>query len=304
MRAISPGALLACYLAAGAILLVAGHERVYAGGITVHVLVTATVIAATFAPRVPTWLRAWTPLLALLFLYTELPMLIRATGHGRFFDMTVISWETRLFGGQPAISWALAWPARWLSESLHAAYLAYYGIIFSIPAGLWLARRREEFSEAVFALMLTFVACFVCFIAFPVEGPRYLWPGTAPDGPVRRITLALLESRSSPGTAFPSSHVAVATAQTLLGWRYFGWRGLLLLPLTLGLAAGAVYGGFHYAVDVLAGAVFGVLMALTGLELFALVARTADQANATAPTNPLPSADSGSSTSSSGTAST
>jgi membrane-associated phospholipid phosphatase len=304
MRAISPGALLACYLAATAVILVLGHDRVYAGGIVVHLLVLAAVLAATFSSRVPPWLQAWTPLIALLFLYTELPMIIRATGHGQFYDATVISWETKIFGAQPALEWARRWPSPALSEVLHAAYLSYYGIIFAVPVALWVARRRAEFQEAVFALMLTFTACFVCYIAFPVQGPRYLWPGTAPDGIIRAAVVGLLESRSSPGTAFPSSHVAVAAAQALLAWRYFGRRGLVIAPLALGLALGAVYGGFHYAIDAIVGAVFGALLALTGLELFVLVSRTADQANATAPTNPRSPDASDSSTSSSGTAST
>jgi membrane-associated phospholipid phosphatase len=304
MRAISPGALLVCYLGAGAVLLVLGRERVYSGGLAVHLVVLAAIAVATFSRRVPVWLAAWTPLIALLFLYTELPMLIRAAGHGRFYDMTVMSWETRIFDGQPAFEWAMKFPSRLLSETVHAAYLSYYAIIFSVPVMLWLRGRRREFAEAMFVLMLTFVACFVFFIAFPVEGPRYLRAGSAPSGPMRDLTLWLLNARSSQGTAFPSSHVAVATAQSLLAWWYFGPRALVVGLLTLGLGFGAVYGGFHYAIDVIVGAVFGGLLMLTGLELFALIDRTATQANATAPTNPDSPLDSGSSTSSSGTAST
>lgn len=295
---------MVCYLAAGTLLLVLGRDRVYAGGFVVHLLVLVAMAVATFTRRVPMWLTAWAPLIALLFLYTELPMLIRAAGHGQFFDMTVMSWETRVFNGQPAFQWAMATPSRLLSEMLHAAYLSYYLIIFSVPAALWFAGRRDEFSEAVFVLMLTFVACFVCFIAFPVEGPRYLREGAAPEGPFRQITLWLLESRSSRGTAFPSSHVAVSTVQSLLACWYFGRRGAAVAVVALGLALGAVYGGFHYAVDVIAGALLGILLMPAGLALSRLMAGATAQANATAPTNPLSPAENGSSTSSSGTAST
>lgn len=304
MRAISPGALVVCYLAATSLILILNPRRVYDGGIIVHLVVAAAVAVATFSSRIPAWLRAWTPLLAVLFLYTELPMLIRAMGHGRFYDLTVISWESALFR-LSATEWAVQWPSRWVSEALHLAYLSYYPIIFSVPVLLWFRGRRESFSEAVFVVMLTFIACFVCFIAFPVEGPRYLWPNSAPDGPVRSFTVWLLESGSSPGTAFPSSHVAVATTQSILAWMYFRRRGLAIGVLTAGLAAGAVYGGFHYTIDVVVGAAFGGLVTLLGLEVFRLIRRTEAQANATAPTKPLsPSPDIDSSTSSSGTAST
>jgi len=102
--------------------------------------------------------------------------------------------------------------------------------------------RRREFREMVFTLVLCFVLCFACYVVFPVQGPRYLWvdSGDIPVGPVRALTLRLLESNSSRGTAFPSSHVAVAAAQSLLALRYWRRRGLPVLVVTLGLALGAV----------------------------------------------------------------
>lgn len=287
MRAISPGALLTVYLVATTLLLVAGRDRVLPGGLAVHLAVLAAIACATWYSRVPRWLRAWAPLLSLLFLYSELPMLIRAAGHDRFFDATVMGWEAALFGGQPAMEWAARWPAAAISETLHAGYLAYYPIIYGVPAVLWLRRRRDDFAEAVFVVMLTFVLCYACFIAFPVEGPRYAWRSAADEGPIRAFTLWLLDARSSRGSAFPSSHVAVATAQSLLAWRYFGPRGIPVALATLALSLGAVYGGFHYAVDVVAGAALGAVTTVLGLAVCGLLDRRDAQAKATAPTNPV-----------------
>ena len=281
MSAISPGALLVCYLTLTALVLLFGPGATYAAGVVTHLAVLAAVAAATWHRKTPAWLRAWTPILALLFLYSELPMIIRATGHGRFFDATVISWESALFHGQPALAWALRWPSLILSEVLHGAYLSYYGIIVVVPLMLHVQGRAREFNDAMFVLMLTFVACFVCYLALPVQGPRYLWPSRAPAGPVREWTVWLLEARSSRGTAFPSSHVAVATTQSILALRYFGWRGAPVSLLALGLALGAVYGGFHYAIDVVAGAMLAAVV--TGFAVL-LTTRIRSQANATAPT--------------------
>ena len=220
----------------------------------------------TWAPSVPAWLRGWLPLLTLPFLYGEMPALIAAAGTTTPFDSTVIGWESAMFGEQPARTWAVRWPSRSLSELLHAAYLSYYAIIFSVPAALWLTRRREEFVNAMFVLTLTFVVCFAIYVVFPVAGPRYLWqPPRDISGPVRAATLAVLETGSSRGTAFPSSHVAVATTQSLLALRYFGWKAGPLPVVAAGLAAGAVYGGFHYLIDVIAGALLGGLVFLVGL---------------------------------------
>lgn len=251
-----------------------------------HFAVLAAIVATTWLKIVPGWLRLWAPLIVLLFLYSEIPVLIGAAGHGRLFDMKVIQWERAIFGSQPALDWASRWPSRIGSELLHAAYLSYYAIIFSVPAALYLTSRKTEFAEATFVLMLTFVACFACYIVFPVAGPRYLWPAPAtPAGPIRAAVVWLLEARSSRGTAFPSSHVAVAVTQSILAIRYFRRRGLVVAALTLGLALGAVYGGFHYAIDVLAGVIFGAVLTVAGLQRAQrLELRATTHANASAPT--------------------
>lgn len=222
--------------------------------------------------------------MALLFLYTELPALIAAIGHDGPFDATVIAWEQALFGTQPARVWVQRWPSPIVSELLHGAYLGYYAIIVVVPALLYLTRRLREFDEGVFALTGTFVVCFAIYLYFPVAGPRYVWPRPAQphDGLLRGVALALLEARSSRGTAFPSSHVAVAVTQSVLAYRYFGRRGLVVAALTAALAAGAVYGGFHYAVDVLAGAALGLATSALGLAVARRLRRR--QAKAIAPT--------------------
>jgi membrane-associated phospholipid phosphatase len=283
MRAIWPGALLVVYLAGSGVLLLAGDGRISVGASAVHFAVLIALTATTWLPVTPSWLRSWAPLLLLLFLYSEMPVLIQAAGHTETLDTLVIQWEQALFGSQPAQEWARRSPSAALSEVLHLAYLAYYPIIYVVPVVLWLSDRKRDFESAVFALMLTFVACFVAYIIFPVAGPRYLWPSTAPDGLFRRLATWLLEARSSRGTAFPSSHVAVACAQSVLAVRFFGARGAVIPVVTIGLALGAIYGGFHYAVDVLAGAMLGVSAAIAGLLL---MRSFRSQANAIAPTYP------------------
>lgn len=246
-----------------------------------HTTLLLVIALTTLRDRSAPWLRAWAPLLAIFFLYAELPDLITAAGHTAPLDDVVISWEQRLFGGQPAREWAAGDQTPWLSEMLHLAYLAYFPIIYVLPLALWITGRREAFATATFGLMLTFVACFVCYIAFPVAGPRYLWPSSAPDGVFRDVATYLLQAGSSRGTAFPSSHVAVAVAQSILAARFMPRAGVIITMLTVGLGAGAVYGGFHYAVDVAAGALLG---ALTAGSALALHPPREDQPKAIAPT--------------------
>lgn len=199
------------------------------------------------------WL--WYPLLLMPFLYAELPLLSQSLGSG-YHDGAIIAVEGALFGTQPAQTLAGALPYLLLSELLHLGYISYYVLIYGPPLVLFLQRREGAFTEMVFYEMLTFYVCYLIFVFFPVQGPRYLWPAPpgVPDGPVRSLALLVLEAGSSRGAAFPSSHVAVAVMQALLARRLLPRLAPLVAVLAVLLGLGAVYGGFHYAADVVAGA--------------------------------------------------
>jgi membrane-associated phospholipid phosphatase len=204
------------------------------------------------------------PLVLVPALYAELPALNLSVWDGRYFDPWIIRAEELIFGLQPSAEMARALPILPLSELLHSAYLSYYLIIFVPPLLIWWRAGRTALSQAVFALMLTFVAHYIFFIFLPVQGPRYLFPapgGALADGPVYQLAHRILEAGSSRGAAFPSSHVGVAVAQTVTAWR---WLRPLAWPvgvLAIGLALGAIYGGFHYATDAIAGAALGATLA-------------------------------------------
>jgi membrane-associated phospholipid phosphatase len=239
--------LLGAHLALGLALLAAAPQRIResVGGGAIRALVD------------------WYPLLLMPVLYWELPLLGGSLWDGRFFDAVVQGWEARLFGGQPSVELAGRWPWLPLSELLHLFYLAYYPVIYLFPAALYLRGQRESFRATVFAVMLGFTACYVVFTLFPVQGPRYLFPapgGAAAEGWMYQLTHRILESGSSQGAAFPSSHAAIAAVQTVNAGRYLPKAAPLLALITAGICVGAVYGGFHYAIDMAVGAAFGVLV--------------------------------------------
>jgi len=146
---------------------------------------------------------------------------------------------------------------------LHGAYLSYYVVIFLPPLILFVRRdRAREFAATILALTMAFAACFVVFAYWPVEGPRYAWPAPPgmPHAAIRDLALRLLKAGSSRGAAFPSSHVAVATTQAVVALAYQRKTGIVTAVVAALLAVGAVYGGFHYGVDVLVGATLGLLL--------------------------------------------
>lgn len=203
------------------------------------------------------------PLAMIPLLYAELPYLIGGWGSG-FRDAVVQRWELQVFGGHLSRTLAGLPAATWVSEPLHAAYLSYYAMIYAPLLYLYTRSSREGFRECVAAVMLTFVICFAAFVVFPVQGPRYLWsPSPAmPDGPFRRLAVAVLEGGSSRGAAFPSSHMAVAVVQAFMAVRWRVPGAVVICAAAALLGVGAVYGGFHYAIDMAAGALLGCAVAL------------------------------------------
>lgn len=204
----------------------------------------------------------WLPLGVIPFLYTELPVLIAGFG-APFHDSAIQRLEQAVFGASPAAVWAGQAPWPGLSELLHLAYLSYYLIIYLPPLVAYLRHHDEAFDRTVAALAAVFSVCFVIFAVYPVVGPRYLWPAPQgiPDGPIRRLVLGILGAASAKGSAFPSSHVAVSVVQTAIALRWQRRVGAGLLVATVLLAVATVYGGFHYAVDAIAGVMVGLVIA-------------------------------------------
>ena len=233
----------------------------------------------TSGPAPLRWLSDAYPLLVMPLLYAELPLLNQSLFGGAYFDDLVIGLERALFGFEPARELASRLPQRWLSESLLAAYVSYYLIIYVPPLAIAWKHGHAALRDAVFTLSLVFFAHYLFFVYFPVEGPRYRFASPVPAearGPVYALAHSLLEAGSSRGAAFPSSHVGVSVAATILCWRWLRpVVPVVIAVLTIGLALGAVYGGFHYGVDALAGAALGMALALVAPALLLRLERYA-----------------------------
>lgn len=224
--------------------------------------ITAHYVAGRW-PRAAGLIADWYPLVLMPLLYTELAVLNVAVHNGQYFDDIILRWEAALFGGQPSRDLAAALPWLPLSEFLHFSYISYYLIIYGPFVLLYLRGRIADHQRAVFTIMLTFFAHYVFFIYFPVQGPRYLFPapgGELASGPMYNLAHQILEAGSSRGAAFPSSHVGVSFVQTALAFLLLRKWAPVLLVLSIGLAVGAVYGGFHYATDAVLGLLYGLLL--------------------------------------------
>lgn len=280
--------MILVYLGLTVCLMVAfqSHVRAWGALALAHLVAGALLlrIAANEPPEggLPRLLRDFYPLPAMALFYFEYSWLTHVTGAG-MHDALVVRLEQSLFGFQPSQELHRMWPWPWLSQYLHGAYFLYYLVPLSLAVTLYATRRWDAFQECLTTTMLAFLSCGLFFITFPVAGPYHHFG--PPDlgslgGGIAALAHALIQKGSSVGTAFPSSHVAVSVAVWIsalrLSPRLF-WVQALVVPA---LAVGTVYGGFHYALDSLAGWQWGVAAGILGPKLHAFLVQRLPRARA------------------------
>ncbi len=209
------------------------------------------------------FVREWYPVLIMTFLYTGIGHMNRILT-SRFFDDTVIGWELALFGTHMCTAFREAFPSKIIGEILHFGYFMYYAQLPALFLPLWLFAKREHFRTAMTVVAGTFYACYLTYTFYPVTGPYWQEsiPRAIPDLEgwfFPQLTNSIVSAGSSKGSAFPSSHIGASVAMLGMSFRYLRplfW--IMLLPVIF-LTLGTVYGGFHYAVDAIAGLLVGAL---------------------------------------------
>jgi membrane-associated phospholipid phosphatase len=218
-------------------------------------------------------LRDWYPAVLLLPLFIELSYLIHAI-HPTDFDSALAALDRRTFGANP-VSWVQQFARPWVTEVLQLAYASFYLFPLGLMFVLYASGRSREFQESQFGMLLCFFLSYFGYLLVPALGPRFIAEdvATAPQGlwlsRLLQDSLNFLERAGSMRDAFPSGHTAVAIMVQRYAFRWFGWRAFRLVPLTAALLVSTVYLGYHYVVDVFAGA----LLAFLSLAATALIRR-------------------------------
>jgi hypothetical protein len=184
----------------------------------------------------------------------------------RPFDAWLVHIEQVLWGSQPSLLFAQHAPWRWLSELFCAAYYAYY---YFVPAMLFTVLLRRGYSIAervVFSTTSCFLICYLLFWLFPTIAPHYWFPPHA--GPqlyqgylFNHLLFLFTAAGEVPAGAFPSSHIAVALLLTIQAHRFAPGLFPFMLAVTVVLCPAVVYLRAHYAVDVPAGILVGLIIA-------------------------------------------
>jgi membrane-associated phospholipid phosphatase len=228
-----------------------------------HILITAAIFVFAFyggpgSNPVLMFIRTWYPLLLPLYLYPE-SGLINNLFLDAPLDPMYIALDKLIFRCEPAMILPAKFNHRFLMEYFHFSYFTYY-LYLPIICPVFYLRDRLFFEEFLFAILLTLLSCYLIFIFFPAIGPIPLRQGlycgffTSLMDLIYRIDI--------PGGAFPSSHVAATVVGVVMVLRKIRILGLIFIPFVASLIVATVYCRYHYAVDAIAGIIYGVLMIL------------------------------------------
>jgi len=203
----------------------------------------------------------WYPFILYGLLYYQTGFINRVVVP-QFFGSFFMNLDVWIFGEFPAFFLRGRHGNAFLDEFFHFFYFSYY---LAIPhTGVLLFRKDVKlFKSFVFQLSSLFYLCFVIFILLPVEGPialrnEYFHQG----GLFQAIVDFIYIGAEKPGAAFPSSHVAAMFLVAWWGSTHFRRMKIPYWLTCLLMSIATVYCMFHYAVDVIAGLLLGILAVL------------------------------------------
>jgi membrane-associated phospholipid phosphatase len=235
--------------------------------------------------RLAGFLRTFYVQLFYIFFFTDCIRLSQFLYGGRSLDQLFLRLEELVFGFQPALRFSEVLSVSPLvNELFFFSYFFYYALIVTGP---WILFFRGEKLEAIRGLFLItggFAILYLFYILFPVHGPKYAieslresWYSEFSGFVFTPIMTTIFDNTNLAGAAFPSSHVAMATAALLYNRRHNPRLATLFIVPTLLLFFSTVYIYAHYAVDVVAGIPVGLAVYYGVPRLWEPISRLAER---------------------------
>ncbi len=214
----------------------------------------------------------WMPAIFFITVFEEVSFLSLSVRSG-WQNAHVIALESLLFR-IPPMEWMHLHARDWLLELLEFGYFAFYPLYPAVGGVFWAWRERPPYAGAFRRLTDTasvgYVLCYATYLSFPTRSPANLAGvqqiGSTHGGLFQHLVRAIQNHAGVHGNAFPSAHIMLAFVVLIFAYRYLSrvapW---LLIPILL-MCVGAVYDGYHYSSDVVAGAVIGIGLGMAGIR--------------------------------------
>jgi len=210
--------------------------------------------------------RHWYPHLFFLFCFEEMGRLVHLV-HPGWQDAKLMAFDHWLTGVNPSL-WLEQFAHPALTEFMQFAYFTYFLYLLILGAILYYQRDFESYWAVMTYSAAGYVFGYLIASLFPVESPWFTlagqWQGALTGGPFTALINLIEKYGRVHGAAFPSQHVAGATAALWGAWRHRRWLFWIFLPFVACMCASTVYVRNHYVADVLGGMITGTLGYVVG----------------------------------------
>jgi membrane-associated phospholipid phosphatase len=252
-----------CYLVVVAIVALTadgGGGRGHAAGklLALHaamlVVVAGSAWAARRGPAAARWPRVLLGIVGLPAVFSALSWLLPGV-HPEPYEYTFAAVDRSLFGhdlgtlvdGMPPLA----------VELLQLCYGSFYFLCIAAALGAGLGRGAAAFDRAVLLLVGGFLCSYLGYLLVPTLGPKVVLAFAREVEGVwwtDAVRTAIDAGEANPWDCFPSGHTMLTLTSLLVLWRWNRrWFWVLLLP-AVALIASTMLLRYHWASDVIAGA--------------------------------------------------
>ncbi|HDP24590.1 MAG TPA: inositol phosphorylceramide synthase [Deltaproteobacteria bacterium] len=209
-------------------------------------------------------LRDWYVLPILIVIYLENRILIPLINPHDLDHLMIAIDRLIFFGHDPTVLMeSITFPL--LSEILQLAYASFYFLPFSLCVLLYLREDRDEFHVATSTILMGFYLSYLGYYLTPVVGPRFTldhlqsFPLTGVLT-FEYVRTMLAEAEGMMRDCCPSGHTMISLLTALLARRYSRQLFSCAIVWACLIIFSTVYLRYHYVIDLIVGALLGVLV--------------------------------------------
>lgn len=181
--------------------------------------------------------------------------------------------------GLPAADYFLLIQSPVLTDLMCAGYVFFFVYLIVAP-GHYCVKDLRTFRACIVGMFTTYALGFLGYTVLPAGGPYQAlhFFSALPTGPLSEMVLPFINRASNGVDVFPSIHAAISLYLLMFDRRHCRWRyELFLLPVLL-LWLSTVYLRYHYAVDLVGGAVIaGIGLGVAWLYQRSSLSQTVEQ---------------------------
>jgi len=233
-------------------------------GFAIFAVILAHFSVRVLAPNQASILRDWLPMVLMLVPYWQTGQFFM--GPNERIQARLVEIDRWLLNLIPPMTGT---SGRYTRLFMEWAYMLCYPLV-PLGLGVLYAEGLRQYASTYWFIVL--VPTYLCYAITPfvpalpprsIAGKQRIAP--APNKG-RVMNLWILRYGSIQAISFPSAHVASAIAISCVLLRFVPIAGVIFLIVTFGIAIGAVVGGYHYAIDVLLGAVMAFIIVAAWLS--------------------------------------